>query len=300
MITLNGLQQRAVFIQGVRNFFIGRGYLEVDTPLRLPALVPEPHIVPEPAGDWFLQTSPELCMKRLLSRGVSQIFQICKCFRRAERGDSHLPEFTMLEWYRTGIDYLELMEECRQLINYLLDHLGLASPLKHGGRKIDLAGKWEMLTVAEAFFRYVPFSMAEALDKDLFDEALVVHIEPQLGTERPTFLYEYPAELGALARTKPENPKVAERFELYINGVELANGFSELTDVKEQHRRFQQDRQTIRTQGREPGPMPEGFLRELAAMPEAGGIALGIDRLAMILFDAPSIDKVVTFVPEEL
>ncbi len=300
MMTIDGLRKRAVLLQGLRSFFIDRDFIEVDTPLRIPAPAPEVHISPEPAGEWFLQASPELCMKRLLAQGVERIFQICKSFRQQERGDKHLPEFTMLEWYRTGADYQDLMNDCEELIRELAGLFGFGThlPVAHG--RVDLSPGWEKLSVAEAFERYAPYDMHEALKRNVFDEALVLHIEPQLGKVRPTFLYDYPAALGALARIKASDPMVAERFELYISGLELANGFSELTDVREQRARFEEDRRQMQRFGRTPGPMPESFLRDLQNMPEAAGIALGVDRLVMLFLGLGSVDEAVAFTPEEL
>ncbi len=300
MAPAHTLWRRAALIQAIRAFFVDRGYLEVDTPVRVPAPAPELHIEAEPAGDWFLQTSPELCMKRLLAAGLPRIFQICKCFRRYERGRRHLPEFTMLEWYRLGCDYHALMTECEELFRFLAERLGLGGSIAVAGQEVVLAGPWERLTVAEAFRRYAACGVAEALGADRFDEVLVREIEPRLGRGRPTFLYDYPAELGALARLKPGDPTVAERFEIYIAGLELANGFSELTDPVEQRHRFVSDRAAMEASGREPGPMPEPFLAALADLESAAGIALGIDRLVMLMAGADTIDQVVPFTPESL
>ncbi|MCK5340422.1 MAG: EF-P lysine aminoacylase GenX [Desulfobulbaceae bacterium] len=300
MHTSHGLVQRAVFIQAIRRFFIDRGYLEVDTPVRIPAPAPEAYIEPEPADGWFLQTSPELCMKRLLAQGFPKIFQICKCFRRSERGHRHLPEFTMLEWYRTGIDYLDLMEECEELFRFLDQKINAGRGIEEDGRIIPLTSPWERLRVEDAFGMYADMSVQDALDRDQFDKVLTARIEPKLGMKRPVFLYDYPARLGALARVKENDPQVAERFEIYISGMELANGFSELTDADEQRSRFAREREKISALGRDPGPMPEKFLDALAAMPEASGIALGVDRLAMLFSGAKKIDDVVSFTPEAL
>ena len=300
MPTLRGLHLRAAVIRAVRAFFEQAGYLEVDTPLRLPSLAPEPHIVVQESGPWFLQTSPELCMKRLLARGYPRIFQLCHCFRKGERGRRHLSEFAMLEWYRAGCDCHGLMAETEELLVAVAKQLGMGEALVYQGQRIALGAPWERLTVAEAFARHASVSVEEALREGRFDEVLVEYIEPRLGKRRPTFLYEYPAALGSLARLKPGDPAVAERFELYVAGLELANGFSELTDPAEQRRRFLADQKAIRCQGREPGPMPEKFLDDLAAMPEAAGIALGLDRLAMLFADAVTIDQVVAFPPDQL
>jgi lysyl-tRNA synthetase class 2 len=300
MIPIHGLQLRAVLIQALRTFFIDRGYLEVETPLRIPAPVPEAHIVPLTSEGWFLQTSPELCMKRLLAAGIPKIFQLCKCFRKGERGDRHLPEFTMLEWYGAGSGYRDLMVDCEALLRHLAAAMGKAGVLEWQGRRIDLAPAWERITVAEAFRRYAPCTVEEALAQDQFDEMLVEYVEPHLGMTTPTFLYDYPAALGALARLSPVDSAVAERFELYVAGLELANGFSELVDSMEQRARFLAEQEAIRQQGREPGPMPEVFLDALKAMPPAAGIALGIDRLVMLFAGADNIDQVVAFMPEGL
>ncbi len=219
----------------------------------------------------------------------------------------HLEEFTMLEWYRSGSSYQELMTDCESLLNFLArqcaDLPGVTdrgSALLAGGQRIDLTPAWQRLTVAEAFARYTTTSPAAALASDRFDEILCQEIEPRLGQGRPCLLHDYPAELGSLARLKPGDPAIAERFELYINGLELANGFSELTDADEQQRRFELERKKIMDQGREPGPMPERFLAALQEMPESAGIALGVDRLLMLFLDTSRIDDVVSFVPEEM
>lgn len=291
------LTLRAGVIRTIRSFFMGREYLEVDTPLRLPSLIPEAHIEPEESAGWFLQTSPELCMKRLLAAGHPRIFQICKCFRRHERGSRHLPEFTMLEWYRTGIDYRDLMAECRDMLRYLAKETRADCP---AARILATKSEWDYITVSEAFSRHAAISASRAVEEGSFDEILVRDIEPHLGRQRPAFLHDYPAALGSLARLKQDDPRVAERFELYVNGVELANGFSELTDAGEQRRRFEEERRRITKQGRDPGPMPERFLADLAQLDRAAGIALGLDRLVLLLSGAERIDEVVSFAPEAL
>ncbi|MBE0596564.1 MAG: EF-P lysine aminoacylase GenX [Desulfuromonadales bacterium] len=290
------LEQRARILQEIRAFFIARGYLEVETPQRLPGNAPETYIEPIASEGWFLQTSPELCLKRLLAAGYPQLFQISHCWRQGERGSRHLPEYTMLEWYRAGVDYHHLMTECEELLR----HLAPAGTLQWQGRRLDLSPPWDRLTVQEAFLRWGETTVAAALAKDRFDELLAVQIEPHLGWPKPTFLCEYPASLAALARRKPDDPEVAERFELYLAGMELANAFSELTDSGEQRQRFEQEERQRRSAGKPPYPMPESFLQELASMPPAAGIALGIDRLVMLLTGATTIDEVVAFTPEIL
>jgi elongation factor P--(R)-beta-lysine ligase len=290
------LEQRARIVQTIRSFFVMENYLEVETPHRVPGNAPEAYIDAIPCDGWFLHTSPELCMKRLLAAGYPRLFQICRCWRAGERGRRHLPEFAMLEWYIADYDYHYLMTECEALLKVLVPH-GL---LSYQGQSIDLAPPWERLTVAEAFERYGSLPLAEALATDRFDEIIALEIEPRLGLTRPTFLIEYPGELAALARRHPHRPGVAERFELYIAGLELANAFSELTDPVEQRRRFIAEEAIRQGAGKAPYPVPEKFLRELAAMPEAAGIALGLDRLVMLLTDSETIDEVVAFTPELL
>jgi lysyl-tRNA synthetase class 2 len=301
MLNESGLKKRATLIQAVRAFFINRGYLEVDTPVRLPVLIPEAYNEPVESNDHFLQTSPEICMKRLVAEsGCQKIFQICKCYRKNERGDRHLPEFTMLEWYRTQSDYHSLMEECEELVCDLARVSGHSESIVFKDVKISLEKPWRRLSVADAFKQYSPVTVEHALKQNMFDEVLCRNIEQHLGINKPVFLYDYPTVLGALARKKKGDPSVAERFELYIGGLELANGFSELTDANEQRLRFEQDLKSINCQKRAAGKMPERFLEALPHLPETAGLALGLDRLAMVLFNAERIDQVVTFVPEEL
>jgi lysyl-tRNA synthetase class 2 len=294
------LQKRAIILQGIRHFFVGEGYLEVETPHRIPTPAPESHIDAILSESWFLHTSPELCMKRLMAVGYEKIFQICRCWRDRERGSQHLPEFTLLEWYREGADYRSLMRECAGLIRFVAAAIGLGQNIFFRDRTINLTEPWEEISVHEAFRDYSQTSMTEALERNLFDEVMVRDIEPRLGVKKPTFIYDYPAERGALARLKPGDPSVAERFELYIGGVELANGFSELVNSDEQRRRFLHENENRQSVGKFVYPIPDKFLAELDQMPPSAGIALGVDRLVMVFLDVETIDEVVTFTPEEL
>jgi lysyl-tRNA synthetase class 2 len=294
------LQQRAQILQAIRNRFTEQGYLEVETPHRIPAPAPESHVDAIPSGPWFLHTSPELCMKRMLAAGYEKIFQICRCWREGERGSQHIPEFTLLEWYHSGIDYRMLMEECATLIQTVASKVGLGEKIIFRDHVIDLTSPWERIPLREAFHEYAKTAMEEALKNGRFDEIMVRDIEPRLGIRKPTFIYDYPAQRGALARLKSEDQTVAERFELYIGGLELANGFSELVDEEEQRKRFHQENENRRTLGKPIYPVPEKFLEELEEMPSSAGIALGIDRLVMVFLNVKSIDEVVAFTPEEL
>jgi lysyl-tRNA synthetase class 2 len=291
---------RAEVLHRVRGFFREQGYLEVETPVRIPTPLPEAHIDPIGSEGWVLQPSPEVCMKPLLAAGCARIFQICKCFRKGERGRRHLPEMTLLEWYAADESYSDLMTRTEQLVLYIAQGLGLESELVYQGSRIDLRPPWTRLTVAEAFRRHGSLPVDAALAQGRFDELMGVEIEPRLGAERPVFLHDYPAACGSLARLKPGDPAVAERFELYIGGLELCNGFSELTDPAEQRRRFEGELDILRRRGRPVHGLPEKFLAALAAMPACAGNALGIDRLVMLLADAASIDEVVAFTPERL
>jgi len=294
------LAQRAAIVQAIREFFVQRDYLEVETPQRIPAPAPESHIDAVPADGWFLHTSPELCMKRLLAAGYPRIFQICHCWRKGERGRYHFPEFTLLEWYSAGSNYHDLMSDCEALVQHVARAMGQGEELVYQGQRISLSTPWPRISVREAFSCYARLSMAEAIEHDCFDEVMVRDIEPHLGVPSPTFLYDYPAQRGALARLRADDPSVAERVELYIGGLELANGFSELIDAGEQRARFVQEEAYRRSLGRNPYPLPENFLTELPEMPPTAGIALGVDRLVMLLVNAATIDEVMAFTPEEL
>lgn len=294
------LETRAATINAIREFFRARQYLEVETPFRIPAPAPESHIDAIPADGWFLHTSPELCMKRLLAAGYPRIFQLCHCWRAGERGHRHISEFTMLEWYRAGAEYNSLMDETEDLVRTVARKVMRRSTITYQGQTIRLAGRWTRLTVAEAYQQLSGVSADGALADGSFDERMVRDIEPRLGYPVPTFLYDYPASRGSLARRRADNPSVAERFELYISGLELANGFSELVDAAEQRQRFEVEETYRRSMGKQPYPLADKFLRELEEMPPSAGIALGVDRLVMLLQDTANIDDVVAFTPEEL
>jgi lysyl-tRNA synthetase class 2 len=236
----------------------------------------------------------------MLAAGYEKIFQICRCWREGERGSQHIPEFTLLEWYHSGSDYGKLMEECTTLIQTVASQVGVGERIIFRNQPIDLSSPWERISVREAFREYAKTPMEEALRNGLFDEIMVQDIEPRLGVRKPTFIYDYPAQRGALARLRPKDKTVAERFELYVGGLELANGFSELVDPEEQRRRFEIENENRRRMGKSVYAMPEKFLEELGEMPPSSGIALGMDRLVMIFSDVRSIDEVVAFTPEEL
>jgi len=294
------LKIRARTVQAVRDFFIGKDYLEIETPCRIPAPAPEEHIDAEISGDWFLQASPELCMKRLLAAGYPRIFQTCKCFRQNERGSKHLPELTMLEWYTSESDYFDMMAQTEDLVRFVAENINSGNHLVYQGNKIDLKKPWPKLSVAKAFKKFTSTTLEKALSEDLFDELMTSEIEPKLGRKKPVFVYDYPASLASLSMIKSDNPSIAQRFELYIAGLELCNAYTELTDPEEQKKRFEIEQNKRHGLGKRVYPMPEKFLEALEFIPGASGNALGIDRLVMLFADTKKIDDIVAFTPEEL
>ena len=276
---LENLKARAQVLRTIRAFFDGRGFVEVETSVRIPAPAPEPHIDCPASGDWFLRASPELQMKKLLAAGLPRIYQIGACFREGERGRRHAPEFTMLEWYRANADYTDIAADMEELARAVLWARGNA-PLA-----------FARLTVREAYRQWAGWDPVADWDQDRFDFDMATKIEPNL-PKGPLFLTDYPAPAASLARLKADDPRVAERWELYMDGMELANAFTELTDAAEQRRRFEAARAERRTLGEADYPLDEDFLSALARMPPAGGVALGVDRLVMLACGAASIDAV--------
>lgn len=293
------LELRCGVIGAVRAFFQGEGFMEVETPIRTMTPAPERHIEAIPAdGGYFLITSPELYMKRLLAAGYEKIFQISKVFRKGERGRLHHTEFSMLEWYRIGATYVDLQLDCKRLLSAICNATGHIRGWFYRDRWLDVTGDWQRLTVKEAFARYAGWEPGMQPDEDRFDLDLVEKVEPRLGFPAPAVLCDYPASQAALARLKAQDPAVAERFELYWAGIELANGFSELNDAKEQRARFEETLDARRQAGLAGYPVPETFLSSLDHLPACAGIALGLDRLVMLLGNAPSLDEAVAFPPD--
>jgi len=321
---------RSMILRGIREFFREEGFVEVETPCLVPAPGLEPHlnalevscsVAQGRSQKRYLHTSPEYCMKKLLGQGWEKIFQVCHVFRDGELSDTHQIEFTMLEWYRAGVDYRKIMEDCEGLLSYLAGKVLGIRDLSYQGKEVTLSPPFERLTVVESMRKYgrvdieknyQASSLLEAARfegyrfdpeeeysfDDVFFKIFLEAVEPRLGSPRPTILYDYPASMAALARLKPGNPKVAERFELYAAGLELANAFSELNDPREQRRRFEEEQSLRKKMGRPIYPIDEELLQALSQMPPSGGIALGVDRLVMLLCGAPSIQDVVAF-PEK-
>ncbi|MEI6788479.1 MAG: EF-P lysine aminoacylase EpmA [bacterium] len=276
------LQLRSRILTVIRTWFAQQGFIEVETPVRLPTPALELHIDAEPSGNAFLRTSPELHMKRLLAAGYDRIFQIGPCFRKGERGDRHNPEYTMLEWYRANADYQDIMNDTESLLRQF--------------EIFNLKSNIPRLTVEELFLKHAGWNPVVAYDAERFEHDLVSKVEPALPRDKPVFVMDYPVSAAALSRRKPGRETVAERFELYINGVEIANAFSELTDPVEQRLRFETWARERKVLGAPVYPLDEDFLAALeTGMPPSGGIALGIDRLVMVLADKTSLDNVMAF-----
>jgi lysyl-tRNA synthetase class 2 len=302
----------------------------VETPTLVPAPGMEPHLSPfqapfhpergGPPRPLWLITSPEYAMKRLLADGFERIFQLSRVFRDGELSATHNPEFTMLEFYRAGTDYRGIMEDLERLVAAAARTLcpGGAAEVSRGGRRLSLGVPFERLTVQEAFHRHAGVDLAACRgdaallrtaaratgqeagpDGEPFDDAffrlMLTAVEPCLGLERPTYLVDWPASMAALARLKPDDPRWAERFELYAGGLELANGFSELNDPVEQRARLLEEQALRRRLGRPVLPLDEPFLEALGRMPAAGGVAVGLDRLLMLLTGATTIADVLLF-----
>jgi lysyl-tRNA synthetase class 2 len=298
------LQLRARVLDEIRRFFLEREFLEVDTPIRASECAIEPHIVALRSAQRYLITSPELYMKRLLVAGVPRLFQLVHCFRAEEVGGLHAPEFLMLEWYRAFTGWQQMLDDTERLLARLCERVRGGSELSlPGGHRIDLRPPFARLSVREAFARFAGVDDAAELaarDEDEFFQLLVDRVEPALASfSQPVFLYDYPSSQAALARRSPQDPSVAERFELYLGGVELCNGFGELNDAAEQRRRSQLDRERCRALGRHVPDLPERFLRALEhGMPRASGNALGVDRLVMLLAGESTIEAVRPFPTE--
>ncbi len=303
----------------IRNFFDAQGFLEVETPALQICPVMDAHIHAFKTDllgidrsveqTMYLHTSPEFDMKKLLSAGMERIYQICHVYRNSEGSALHSPEFTLLEWYRTGANYRDLMDDCIELCR----SLGVET-FKYKNRECNPFKEWERISVCEAFEKYTKIELENYLDnKDLFalaannigiriveDDAwddifhaiMAEKIEPHLGQGVPTILYDYPISMAALSRKKENDQRFAERFELYICGVEVANAFSELTDAKEQRARYEDEMALKKKLYGETYPPDEEFFKALQHMPECAGIALGVDRLIMLATGTDDISDV--------
>jgi len=289
------LRERAGLINAVRAYFNEHGFMEVETPVVIAAPAPEEYIEGIAVEDAFLRTSPELQMKQMLCAGYEKIYQVGPCFRKNEFGSRHRPEFTMLEWYETGSDYFDLLDFTVGLLRFAARRLKDSQQIVYQGETIDLELDPQIISVREAFEKYAGINPDQIASEAEFDEIMSLKIEPCLGKGRITFLADYPAERAALARLKKDDPAVAERWELYIAGIELANAYGELLDPHEQRRRFEKSQAIRAKNGFIPYPFPDDFMKALeTGMPECSGCALGIDRLAMIFTDSADISDIRT------
>lgn len=305
------LLKRAAIMAEIRRFFSDRGVLEVETPCMSQATVTDVHLFPftthfvgpghAQGVELFLMTSPEYHMKRLLAAGCGPMFQLCRSFRNEEMGRHHNPEFTMLEWYRPHYDMYRLMNEVDDLLQQVLEcdaadslsyqqafqrHLGI-DPLSADKTQLrDAAAKLDLSNVADN---------EEARDT-LLQLLFTFGVEPYIGKERPAFIYHFPASQAALAQISAEDHRVAERFEVYYRGMELANGFHELTDAREQQQRFEQDNCKRAARGLPQQPLDRHLLEALqAGLPDCSGVALGVDRLIMLALGVETIAEVIAF-----
>lgn len=308
--TVSLLQKRAAILNRIRAFFMQRGVLEVETPLMCRTSVTDPFIesIPalysahpgEPAEKFYLQTSPEYAMKRLLAAGSGSIFQLCKAFRQSENGRLHNPEFTMLEWYRVDFNQMQLIDEVDQLLQMILGtspatRITYSELYKHHF-DIDIhhVTSYQLQDIAKQHDIYID---DDQLDNDSWLNLLMTHvIEPSLGQDKPCVIYHFPASQAALAKLNPEDPRTALRFEFYYRGMELANGFEELQSATEQHQRFIANNQKRVALGLMEMPIDTLFLEALTAgLPPCSGVALGIDRLVMLATERPSIHETISF-----
>ena len=319
------LERRMALIKAVRAYFDDRGFMEVETPILQVSPVMDTHIHAMKTDirgvdlqyekTRYLHTSPEFAMKKLLVAGVPKIYQVCHVFRDAEGSRLHSPEFTMLEWYRASErGYLDMMEDCIGLLGHCARELGIRE-YRYRGKAADPFAEWQILTVADAFREYAGIELERHLEHigpfrtaiaslglhtsdtdrwdDLFFRVMGEKIEPHLGMGVPTILCDYPASMASLSRKKPDDPRYAERFEMYVCGIELCNAFGELTDAAEQRKRFHEEMEMKQKMYGERYPVDEDFIAALEhGLPESGGNALGVDRLAMLATDADDIRQV--------
>ena len=323
------LRARAAVTRAVRDYFQGQDFLEVETPARVFSPGQEVHLEAIPAGSGrHLITSPEYHMKRLVAGGLPRIVQFCRCYRAEEDGPHHQPEFTMVEWYRAGGTLDDLMRDCESITEAAARAAGgwprVPVPASRRAQlaadTLSLEGPFERATVRELFRRHAgvdvrgdesEFEMrslaaaagcqvaSDAAWDDVFYQVFLDRIESHLGCGRPSFVLDWPAPLGALARRKPDDPLTVERFELYAGGLELANAFGELTDPAEQRSRFVEEAAVRAKRGRAVYPIDEKLCKALAHMPPTCGIALGLDRLVMLVTGASNIREVMAFAHDE-
>lgn len=290
---INNLSKRSALLKALRDAFYAENFLEVATAVKIPAPAPEENIESVTSEGEFLRTSPELAMKRMLCAGMQRIFQIGPAFRAEECGRKHREEFTILEYYAVSWDYRQLAEFTAKMLAEASWKINGSLQITYQGHPVNM-GNHTFITVDEAFHKYAGISAFEADANGSFDELMVLKIEPELGKNCPEFLIDYPAARASLSRLSASNERVAERWELYIRGMELGNAFGELTDASEQRRRFAEALKYRESQGMHFYPEATDFLGALEkGMPESSGCAIGFDRLCMIFCDSNDIADVI-------
>ena len=346
-INLDNWQIRSEIIWQIRNFFRNLGFREAETPILRPSLIPESYLEifktrlldrNRKGKNMYLSASPEASLKKLLSAGFGNCFEITRVFRNSETAsDSHQPEFTMLEWYRINSNYLGIMDDCYKLFNQIYNSLKEKNLIKSGlpdgtiqysGKRINLKKPWLKISVNEALEKYAGIKFADITDKDgqdhqsrfpldkisavskrkgyqvtqnnsweeIFNQIYLNEIEPHFKGETPVIIYDFPQPMAALAKLKEDDPRIAERFELYIGGLELADCYSELTDWREQQARFEEETLLRKKQDKTPVKTDKQFIKALkSGLPVCSGAALGIDRTAMLFADAKKIGDVILF-----
>ena len=321
------LRTRSEVVAAVRDFFVGNGFLEVETPTLARTPAHERHILPFQTeergvnrGERFLVASPEHHMKRLLAGGLERVFQIGRCFRNGEFTPLHLPEFTMVEWYRAYSSYRDIAEDTENLVAHVTCSVSGTSSVSIGDLKSDVSPPWLRMTVDDAFLEYCDVDLSDCASveqfhlaaaragwgrsigadddwEEVFFKLMLERVEPALAAlGAPVFLTDYPAQLAAMAKLHVPGARLAERLEAYVVGIELGNGYTELNDPREQRRRFMSERQACRQRQTRAFPIDEAFMRSMASgMPPSGGMALGLDRLVMLVAGATSVHEVVAF-----
>ncbi|EKD43200.1 MAG: hypothetical protein ACD_72C00411G0001 [uncultured bacterium] len=316
--------KRLEILRLIRDYFWSQNFVEAETPIALRLPGQEPYLNPmsveildpyQAPFKFYLRTSPEFALKKLLAAGWERVFEISKCFRNIESfGGTHNPEFTMIEWYRAPGSYLDIMDDTENLFKYIGKKLNIQK-LKYKNNEIEYLVDWDKATVKDLWKKFIQVNLDEYLDienlkilvqkrgwnvettdmyEDLFYKIFLNEIEPNLGIDKPIFIYDYPAQMCSLSRLCKDDQRYAQRFELYIGGLELANAFGELTDHKAQRINLEKDRELRVQLGKEVWSIDEGFIEALeAGIPSAGGIALGVDRMVVLFTGARDINEVI-------
>ncbi len=290
------LASRARLISAIRDFFYANGYLEVETPTLSRCALPEANIEPIVCADGnLLLPSPEAFMKPLLEAGYDRIFQLGKCYRAGELGLRHRPEFTMLEWYRLGADYLALMDECEEFICYLASRLRDSQAFVYAGKMISMEKPFLRISLDAAFKRFARLDLPSIIASGNFDEVFAEKVEPNIPKDKAVFLYDYPLVAGGFAKKKAENQLLTERFELYVGGLEIANACSEIDCARENAERIALAISERAANKKYIYPLPPYCLEAGRQKPPYAGAALGVDRLAMLFANAADISAVIAF-----